>query len=400
MNGTQGLRVGRLFGIDLTIDYSWLFIFVLMAWNLTAAFTHWHPDWSMAVSLGIGVLAALLFFASVVLHELAHSLVARWYGVPVRRITLFLFGGVSNIEREPPSAGAEFATAVVGPLTSIALGIALLFIGGLLVGASTEGYADPRTIASQLGPGESLLMWLGPINIIVGIFNLIPAFPLDGGRILRSILWAATKSLHTATRWASGIGQGIGWLFIVTGIAMAFGANVPFFGRGLVGGLWLAFIGWFVNAAAAQSYRRLLTHEVVEGIPVSRLMRTSQPSLRADLDVATLVTDIFMRSEERSFPVFDEERFVGIVSLSDVRKAPREAWTHTRVADIMTPFDQLVMTTPNEGLDVALDKLAQVDVSQLPVVVEGRFVGLLMRRDIARWLELQMRAPMRRTYAQ
>jgi CBS domain-containing protein len=243
-------------------------------------------------------------------------------------------------------------------------------------------------------------MWLGPINILVGVFNLIPAFPLDGGRVLRALLWAVTKNLHTATRWASGIGQAVGWLFVVLGIAMVFGAQVPFFGRGLVGGLWLAFIGWFLSAAAAQTYRRLVTREMLEGIPVARLMRTQGPTVRANLDVATFVSDALMGTEEqRSFAVFDGDRFVGIVSLADVRKAPRDAWDTTTVASNMTPPDALVMTTPHEGLDAALDKLAQANVDQLPVVEQGQLQGILHRRDVARWLELQMQGAARRRQA-
>lgn len=185
MNATRSVRIGRIFGIRIGFDYSWLFIVVLLTWSLTAAFSRWHPGWAPATALATALVAALLFFGSVLLHELAHSLVAKRFGIPVESITLFLFGGVSNIEREPPSAKAEFWTAIVGPLTSIALGIVLLALGSTITSSPGAALADPYAAIRHLDPVESLLMWLGPINIIVGVFNLIPGFPLDGGRLLQ-----------------------------------------------------------------------------------------------------------------------------------------------------------------------------------------------------------------------
>ena len=227
MNGARGMKLGRVLGIDIAFDYSWLFIVVLMTWSLAVSFRRWHPGWSTALSLFTALAAALLFFASVLLHELAHSIVARRFGVPVHSIVLFLFGGVSNIERDPPSAKAEFLIAAVGPLTSIILGFVLLAVASVVTGVSSGAALDPAALLAQLGPAQTLLMWLGPINIVVGVFNLIPGFPLDGGRILRSILWGTTHDLHSATRWAAAVGQGIGWLFVFLGVAIAFGANVP-----------------------------------------------------------------------------------------------------------------------------------------------------------------------------
>ena len=400
MNGSgHAVRIGRVFGIDIAFDYSWLFIVFLLTWSLASTFTHLHPDWTMVESLGIALLAALLFFLSVVLHELAHSLVARSFGVPVRNITLFLFGGVSNIEREPPSPRAEFLTAIVGPLTSIAIGIILLVVASAAVdvpfGATTSG-----AVLSRLGPGETLLLWLGPINLIVGLFNLIPGFPLDGGRVLRSILWAATHNLHDATRWASAVGQAIGWLFVFLGVAIAFGAYVPFFGRGLVSGLWLAFIGWFLSSAAAQTWRRQLVHEILEGVTVSRLMRPVHDVVPETTDVATFVDRWLMKSEQPAFVVYDETgRVSGIVTLADVRAVRRDAWPDMRVSQIMTPRDRLVVASPSEGLMEALEKLMRADVGQLPVLDGERLAGMLLRPDVARWIELHVQPPRARTYA-
>ena len=259
----HSFRLGRLFGIDIRIDYSWLFIAVLLTWNLSSVFAGLHPDWPMVESIGIALLASLLFFGCIVLHELAHSLVAGRYGLRVRSITLFLFGGVSNIEHEPPSARAEFFMAIAGPISSILLGFVFLFLAQASAtfapGVSRD--LDVSRALAGLDPITTLLAWLGPINLVIGVFNLVPAFPLDGGRVLRSILWGASGNLHKSTRRVSALGQVFGWFFIVTGIAMAFGVHILFFGTGLVGGLWLAFIGWFLHSAAVQSYTRLAVDE-------------------------------------------------------------------------------------------------------------------------------------------
>jgi Zn-dependent protease/CBS domain-containing protein len=396
MNGVRGVRIGRVFGIDIAFDPSWIFIVLLMTWSLTVAFSRWHPQWGLGVSVFVALVAALLFFASVLLHELAHSLVARRFGVPVRSITLFLFGGVSNIEREPPSPKAEFLTAVVGPLTSIGLGVALLAIGSLATRTSSSFVEDPSAGLAALGPGETVLMWLGPINILVGVFNLIPGFPLDGGRILRSAIWAWTHDLHVATRWASAVGQAIGWALVFLGVAMAFGARIPFLGGGLVSGLWLAFIGWFLSSAASASWRSQLVHEVLEGLSVTRLMRSPARAVPASADVATFVQEWLMRSDEHAFPVVDDAgKVVGLVTMRDVRGVPREAWSGVLVARIMTPVERLVTTSPREGVAEALDKLTRAGVSQLPVFDGGTLVGMLLRSDIARWIELHAQPPVR-----
>ncbi|HEX8789921.1 MAG TPA: site-2 protease family protein [Polyangiaceae bacterium] len=399
MNGSgHAVRLGRIFGIEIAFDYSWLFIVFLLTWSLASTFAHLHADWSGVASLGVALAAALLFFLSVVLHELAHSLVARSFGIPVRNITLFLFGGVSNIEREPPSPKAEFLTAIVGPLTSIVLGIVLLAVGSAVVDVpfgTTRG-----DVLSRLGAGETLLLWLGPINLIVGVFNLIPGFPLDGGRVLRSILWATTHNLHDATRWASAVGQAIGWGFVFLGVAIAFGAYVPFFGRGLVSGLWLAFIGWFLSSAAAQTWRRQLVHEILEGVAVSQLMRPARDVVPDSTELAVFVDRWLLRSDQPAFVVVDDAgRVSGIVTLADVRGVPRDAWPDLHVARIMTPRNRLVVASPAEGVSEALEKLMRADVGQLPVLDGERLVGMLHRTDVARWIELHVQPPRARTYA-
>lgn len=384
----SGFRIGKLFGINIRIDWSWIFIFLLVTWNLAISFIAIQPEWGVGLAWGLAVVASLLFFASVLAHELAHSLVAKAQGLDVRSITLFLFGGVSNIEREPPSARAEFFIAVVGPITSLVLGFLLLFFSGLGLEPMTMGMADPAAIIGQLGPFTVLLIWLGTINIVLGIFNLVPGFPLDGGRILRSILWATTGSLRRATRWASWVGQAIAWLLILGGVAMIFGATIPFFGSGFVGGLWLAFIGWFLNSAAIQSYRQVVIQDILEDVPVARLMRANPPIVSPSQSVSALVHDHVMATDDHAFPVMENSHLAGIVTLEDIRSVSRDGWDGTTVQQIMTPASKLTTVAPEEDAADALSLLSQRDVRQLPVVHNGELVGVLRRRDIVRWLQL------------
>jgi Zn-dependent protease/CBS domain-containing protein len=386
----RGLYIGRIFGINIHIDWSWILIFLLVTWSLAAGlFPAWHPDWSMGLRWGVGVAASLLFFASILLHELSHSLVAKARGLPVRRITLFLFGGMSNIEREPPTPKTEFLMAVVGPITSILLGMIFLALAAFSIASSDITGGDPQSVARRLGPVTTLLAWLGPINIILGIFNLIPGFPLDGGRILRAALWGWTGDLRRATAWAAGIGRLTGWMFIAAGIAMSLGARLPFFGTGLISGLWLIFIGWFLNSAAASSYQQTVVRNILEDVPVFRLMRLNVPTVTPSLPVSHLVYDYVMGADERAFPVMEGDQLVGMVCMKDIRKVPREEWDRVTVGEIMTDASHLDVVTASEDAGNALEKLTRRDVGQAPVVENGRLVGLLRRRDILKWLELQ-----------
>lgn len=384
----SGVRVGRLFGIEFYIDWSWLLIFFLIAWQLAASFGQMHPGWGDGLRWGIAVVAALLFFGSVLAHELAHSLVAIGQGVNVRNITLHLFGGVSNIERHPPSPRAEFLITIVGPLTSFAVGVLFLLLGGASIGALGGAFSNPMQMVQELGPVTTMLMWLGGVNIVLGIFNLIPGFPLDGGRVLRSILWAASDNLRRATRWASWVGQAIAWLLILTGIAMIFGANVPFFGTGFGSGLWLAFIGWFLNTASIQSYRQIVIQDILEGVPVEQLMRRDAPTVSPNITINTLVHDYVMSTDDHAFPVVEGDQLIGLVTLEDMRSVSRERWNDTNVRSIMTPVEELTKTTPDGDAADALNQLTGRDVRQLPVVRNGTLMGVLRRSDIVRWLQM------------
>jgi Zn-dependent protease/CBS domain-containing protein len=385
----RGLQLGRIFGIQIHLDWSWFFIFVLITWNLASVFGEAHPEWDIVLRGGTAVIAALLFFASVLAHELAHSIVARAHGVPVRNITLMLFGGVANIQREPPSPKAEFLITIVGPITSILLGFFFIMMAGITASINMEMVQEPTAVIAQLGPVPTLLLWLGPINLLLGVFNLIPGFPLDGGRILRATLWAITGNLQRATRWAAGVGQIISLLLIVAGISMIFGATIPFLGSGFINGLWLAIIGWFLNNAAVQSYRQVVIEDVLEGVPIVNLMRTNPPTVSADITISTLVHEYIMNRDDHAFPVEVDGELVGLVTLEDVRAIGREQWDTTYVRDVMTPDSRLATLPATAEADEALHQLSQLDVSQMPVVENGRLVGLIRRRDIMKWLQLQ-----------
>ncbi len=386
----SGFKVGRIFGINIHVDWSWIFIFLLVTWNLAAAvFPPLHPNWSAATNIVLGVVASLLFFLSILLHELAHSLVAKASGLPVRRITLFFFGGVSNIEREPPSPKVEFLMAIVGPLTSILLGVLFIWLGRQNVPSLPAVLSNPMQLLRSLDPLSTMLLWLGPINIIIGLFNLLPAFPLDGGRVLRSILWAAMNDFRRATRWATAIGQGFGWLMILAGIAMVFGANLPILGTGIGNGIWFAFIGWFLINAAAQSYQQVVIEDMLEGVPVTRLMREPAPAVAPDLPVSTLVYDHVMQGDDRAFPVVEGGHLLGMVYAENLRNVDRSAWDATKVRDIMVPEKELEVVTPREDAMDAFQKLASKDMRQIPVVQNGELVGVLRRRDILRWLQVR-----------
>ena len=371
-------------GVDLHVDWSLLIIFALIVFNLGAGvFPAWHPAWSPALVWSMAVGAAILFFVSVLAHEMSHALVARRFGIPVRRITLFIFGGLAHMEEEPPTPKAEFWMSFVGPVTSIVIGLAATFGGWAVADVSAEAMeADPAAAVATLGPVATLLLWLGPINLLLGVFNLVPGFPLDGGRVLRSLLWWSTGDLVRATRAASRVGQVFAWFLMAVGVMSLFTGN-------LIGGFWLLLIGWFLNNAARMSYEQLVVRRALEGVSVARLMTTQVRSVSPELTVEALVRDHFMTTEQQAFPVVAAEGLVGLVCLEDVRGVPQDRWRHTAVGQIMTPRERLSTVEPESDAEHALEELARHDVDQLPVVDHGRLLGLVRRRDLVRWLALQ-----------
>jgi predicted transcriptional regulator len=230
---------------------------------------------------------------------------------------------------------------------------------------------------------------LGSVNILVGLFNLIPGFPLDGGRVMRSIFWGITDNLRKATRWASWLGQAVAWLLIFAGMAMIFGAQIPLLGSGFINGLWLIFIGWFLQSAAVQSYRRVVIQDILEDIPVKKLMSPNVPTVPADISVEQFVDNYLMQSDNRAFIVYDQDKMVGLVTMEDVRKVSNEARRSTLVRDVMTPSEKMIVVAPEEDVTDAFERLQTKDIRQLPVVTGNKIVGLLRRKDIVRWLQFQ-----------
>lgn len=385
----NGFRLGKVFNINIQIDWSWLLIFGLVSWSLAASFRQIHADWTPVMQWGMALLAAGLFFLSVLAHELAHSLVARAQGVPVRNITLFMFGGVSNIQKEPASPMNEFLVAIVGPLTSFILGGIFLLLGSGGLALSNATATNMNNLLAQIGPANTIFLWLGSVNILVGAFNLIPGFPLDGGRVVRSILWGITRDLKKATRWASWLGQAVAWLLILAGMSMLFGAQIPVLGSGFINGLWLIFIGWFLQNAAVQSYRRVVIQDMLEDIPVKRLMNPTVPTAPANITVENFVENYLMQSDNRAFIIYEEDKMVGLMTIEDVRKLSAEERRTTLVRDVMTPSEKMIVVAPEEDVTAAFDRLQTKDIRQLPVVTGNKIVGLLRRNDILNWLQIQ-----------
>lgn len=385
----KGIRIAKLFGIKIRIDWSWLLILLLVVWNLSVAFSQMHPDWSLPLTISLAVSAALLFFLSVLLHELAHSLVAKSQGIPVDSITLFLFGGVANIREEPKSPGNEFVMAILGPVTSLVIGFALLLLSGIGLEAQELLQRQPMEVLQQFTPLRTLGFWLGSVNVILGVFNMIPGFPLDGGRVLRSILWAITRNLQKATRWASYVGQAIAWTMIVGGIAMIFGLRIPVFGEGLVNGVWLILIGWFLNNAASRSYQQLMVRDILVDVPVKRMTKRNPPTVPGDITVDVLIEDYIMQTDDHAFPVMERDNLVGIVCLEDIRRLPGELRSERLVSEIMTPRADLRTIHPDGDAFEALMTISRNSVRQLVVMDGDEMFGLVRRRDIIRFLQIQ-----------
>jgi CBS domain-containing protein len=263
-----------------------------------------------------------------------------------------------------------------------------LFLAGVVAGPIEIDVENPREALAALSPLATLLLWLGPVNILLAIFNLVPGFPLDGGRVLRAVLWGITGNLRRATRWATAGGQGFAWLLMGTGVLMLFGLHVPLLGGGPIGGLWLMFIGWFLNNAALMSYRQLLVKETLEDVPVARIMQTRFTSVGPAIPISELVDVHLMASGQRVFPVEEDGRLLGMVCLRDLRKAERSAWERITARDIMTPASDLVSVSASQDASEALTMLAQLNVNQLPVLEHGKLVGLLRREDVLKWLSV------------
>lgn len=385
---SSGPSAGRWFGFRIQVDWSLLIVFGLLLVNLgMGVLPAWHPNWSPALTWAVAGAAAVLFFASVLVHELSHAVVARAHGIPVRGITLFLFGGVTQLEGEPTSPRSEFWMAFVGPLTSLLIGVLAIWAGSLLAGntlvldPTTSDAASLSQAMQLLGPVATLLLWLGPINVMLAIFNVLPGFPMDGGRVLRSLLWWATGDLLKATRWASGVGQVFAWLLMAFGVVNMFGGM---FGQGV----WLVLIGWFLNRAARASYLQLDAKHALHGVTVNKLMSTHLGHVTPDLTLDRFVNEHLLAGDQSAFAVERDGELVGLVGFDDVRAVPQHAWPATRISDIMAPRERLALLPPDAPAERALAELGERDTDQIPVVEGSRLQGVVRRRDLVRWLAL------------
>ena len=385
----RGLSLGRVAGIDIRVDWSLMIIFLLISFSLAeGVFPAWHPEWSARLSWGTALGAAVLFFVSVLLHELSHALVGRTQGIDISRITLFIFGGMAHLEDEPDNARSELLMALAGPAASLLLGYAFLLLAEWITGPLEFDPDHPQAALAALGPLATLLLWLGPVNILLGLFNLVPAFPLDGGRVLRAATWMITGDLQGATRWASRLGQVFAWFLMTVGLLMILGLRVPVLGGGLVSGLWIAFIGWFLNTAAVASYGQLMARKVLEDVPVSRLMQTRLTRIAPDMSLRTLIHEHLMTSGQRAFPVEEDGRLLGLVTLRDLQHRGPDSWERTTAGEVMTHADKLVSVAPDQAVLEVLSLLGRQDVNQLPVIEEDRLVGLIRREDLIKWMSL------------
>jgi Zn-dependent protease len=360
-------RLFRLLGIPISLDASWLIILALLTWTLITFFHEAVPDLSVATYWVMGLAAALAFFTCIVLHELGHALVARAVGIPIRGITLFLFGGVAEMEDEPPSASSEFLMAIAGPAVSAVL-TGIFWCLAELVEAPAVAFP---------------LRYLAVINLAVLIFNLVPAFPLDGGRVLRSILWGALRNLRRATYWAALCGQAFAWLLIALGV-------VHFMAGFIFQGIWLALIGLFLKEAAQGSYQQVLVRQALRGERVSRFMNREPIVVPPGVDLRSWVEDYVYRYHRKMFPVASNGQVEGVISTQALAKYPRQEWERHTVAEAMRQdVDRLSVAPDTDALE-ALGMMQRTGSSRLLVTEGNRLVGIVSLKDLLRFLDLKL----------
>jgi Zn-dependent protease/CBS domain-containing protein len=367
LSGT--FQVGKLFGFNISVHWTWFFIFFLVTWTFaTGVLEEFYSDWTDGRRWTVAVAISLIFFLSILLHEISHSLVARRYGIPVSGITLFVFGGVSNMTREPDNSKQEFWIAVVGPFTSFGLGI--LFAAGYFALSPVEEGA-----AAVSGN-------LAAINIAIGIFNLLPGFPLDGGRVLRSAFWAKRQNLVDATRSASNVGMFVAYGMMAVGV-------LCFFLVSFITGVWLFLIGMFLRSASVESYEQVFLDVVLRGVPASSVAKQDYVTIAPDLTLASLVEDYVLAGDGRCFPVVVEGELLGLITLHDVRRVPREDWKTTSVFRAMTPLSELHSVTMRDNLPRVLAEMAAGDFNQVPLLEGKTLLGLIYRADVIRYIQVR-----------
>lgn len=364
------IKLGRIFGIKIGLHYSWLIIALLIAFSLAGHFGAAHPNWDRGVIWGMAIITAVLFFAAILAHELSHALVAIKRGLPVRSITLFALGGVAELEKEAEDAKTEFLVSIVGPLASAAIGFVCLMLAWVL---GWTMMTEPTT------PLMAMLVWLGYINFGLAIFNLLPGFPMDGGRVFRAIVWWRTGSAQRATRVASLTGQFVAFAFIIFGI-------FSFFGGAGFSGLWMAFIGWFLLNAAKAAYAQQELTERLRGVRVGDLMTRDCSVVDGNANLQTFVHDYLLHTGRRCFLVAEQGEVTGLITSNEVKGIEQARWPYTTVFAVMRPLEQLRTVTPETPVSEALEIIGRDDVNQLPALVNGRLEGMISRDQILRYL--------------
>ena len=367
----SNIKLGKIAGIEIGLHYSWFIIAALIMFSLGEHFRQVYPNWSTSQVWITALFTAVLFFVSLLLHELSHSLVAQARGLKVKAITLFALGGVSQIESDATDAKTEFWVAIAGPIASLIIGFGCLAIAA---GLGWHRPTEPRTAMT------AVLVWLGYINVALAVFNLIPGFPLDGGRVLRAIVWAITKNADGSTRIAARVGQVVAFLFILDGIWQ-------FFSGAGIGGLWIAFIGWFLMDAAKASYGQAEITAAFQGVRVSSVMSRDCVMVNRAMNLQEFVDTSLLRTGQRCYAVEDQGRLVGLITPRDVGAIPRELWDKTTVRDAMRPLEKLHIITPDTQVLDALNLMAGNDVNQLPVVANGTLQGVVSRSQLMQLLQ-------------
>jgi Zn-dependent protease/CBS domain-containing protein len=374
----DSVTLGRIAGVRFGVNWSWLVVFALIVWTLaTGIFPETNKGLSNGTYIAMALVAAFLFFGSLLAHELGHAIQARREGMEIEGITLWLFGGVAKFKGMFPSAGAEFRIAVAGPLVSLVLGLAFTLI--------TWGLSLPGAV-------DGVAFWLGYINLTLLVFNLLPALPLDGGRIFRAALWAAKGNFAWATHIAARVGRGFGFLLIAGGIAMLIF-------QGTFSGAWLAFVGWFLLMAAGAEDRYLLARQALRGLHVRDLVVREPVTARPDLTIAEFMDDIVWKARHTTYPVTDNGHALGLLPFRCVAEVPRSEWETRTVADCMVPADQVPVVSEDDELFDAAAELSEGDIHRALVVDGDRFVGLLSATDVARALEIRRAAGRRSSSA-
>src|SRR6266699_2983912 len=365
------IKLFRIFGIQIGLHYSWLLIAVLIVLSLAGQFAATNPQWGTNIIWGVSILTALLFFATIIIHELSHAAIAKARGLPVRSITLFALGGVAQIEKEASDAKTEFWMGIAGPITSLIIGTVCLAFAGAVGWTPTHDHQAP--LAAMLG-------WLGVINVALAVFNMVPGFPLDGGRVLRASIWWITGDASRATRIATGVGQVIAFLFLIVGL-------FRFFNGAGFGGLWMAFIGWFLLDAARSSYVQQEMVQLLRGVRVGDVMTKECPTVKGDLNLQTFVDDYLLRSGQRCFLVEEDGNNVGLVTAHQVKDVDRDKWPHMTVGEAMLPLSKLHAVKPGTSVSDALEMMSREDVNQLPVISNNHLAGIVSRGHILRLLQ-------------